>query len=44
MGYRLFLTMHHFRYDLDAAFCKLDLLFTITNEIDFFLHISLIFL
>lgn len=33
MGYRLFLTTHHFRYDLEAAFSKLDLLLTIPDKI-----------
>lgn len=33
MGYQLFLTMHHFRYDLEAAFRKLDLALAIPNKI-----------
>lgn len=35
--------MHRFCYDLEATFCKTDLLLANPNKIERFLHISLIF-
>lgn len=43
MGYRWFLTMHQFCYDLEATFRKTDFLLVNPNKIEKLLHISLIF-